>query len=302
MAQDKDAVALGLGWFSIALGVTQLASPRSLARAIGLEGSTEQGLAMRARGVTEVAAGLGILARPRAAKWLYARAAGDVLDFVLLARADSARRGRTAMTMGAVAGVLLPDLLEGARLSRGSAGGKRVHVRKATTIRKPQEEVYDFWRDLENLPRFMVHLESVQVLDETRSRWRARGPAGRSVEWEAELVEERPAELLRWRSRPGADVEHAGTVRLSPAPGDRGTEVVVELTYAPPGGELGALAAKMLGEEPATQLADDQRRLKQVLETGELARSDAALAGHALTEHLKQRPARPAEEQEVAAR
>lgn len=182
------------------------------------------------------------------------------------------------------------------RRRRPSAQAQRA-VRKATTIRRPQEEVYDFWRDLENLPRFMVHLESVQQIDDTRSRWRAKGPGGREVVWEAEVVEERPAELVAWRSLPGATVEHSGRVRFSPAPGDRGTEVVVELTYAPPGGELGALAAKLFGEEPATQLSDDLRRLKQVLEAGEIARSDGSLEGHSLGEHLRQRPAQPTTEE-----
>jgi len=302
MAQDKDPVAIGIGWFSIVLGLTQLAAPRRLARAIGLRGDGRHSRFMRLRGMTEIASGVGILARARPAKWLYARSGGDMLDLALLARAESRSRARTAGAMGAVAGVLLPDLLEGARLSRGNpSGGKEVSVRKATTIRRPQEEVYDFWRDLENLPRFMVHLESVEAIDDTRSRWRAKGPGGRDVEWEAEIVEERPAELLAWRSLPGASVQHSGSVRFSPAPGNRGTEVVVELTYAPPGGELGALAAKLFGEEPATQLADDLRRLKQVIEAGEIARSDGSLEGHSLTAHLKQRAAQPTNE-EVAVR
>jgi len=300
MAQrrGKDPVATGIGLFSIALGVTQLAAPRWLARTIGLKGNARQSQFMRLRGLTEIAGGVGILARRRPAKWLLARAGGDVADLALLARAESRSHARTAGAMGAVAGVLLPDLLEGVRLGRGDGSdGEDVSVRKATTIRLPQEEVYDFWRDLENLPRFMVHLESVQQLDETRSQWRAKGPGGRPVEWEAELVEERPAELIAWRSLPGASVQHSGRVRFSPAPGGRGTEVVVELTYSPPGGGFGALAAKLSGEEPATQLADDLRRLKQVLEAGEVARSDGSLEGHSLTEHLKQRAAQPTKEE-----
>jgi uncharacterized membrane protein len=298
MAQEKDPVATGIGWFSIALGTAQLAAPRKLARAIGLRDSGMHARAMRLRGITEIASGAGILARRRPAKWLYARSGGDVLDLLMLAKAESRSRARTAGAMGAVAGVLLPDLLEGARLSRGNPSGRKdVTVRKATTIRRPQEEVYDFWRDLENLPGFMVHLESVQAIDDTRSRWRAKGPGGRAVEWEAEIVEERPAELLAWRSLPGAQVEHSGSVRFSPAPGNRGTELIVELAYAPPGGELGALGAKLFGEEPATQLADDLRRLKQVIEAGEIARSDGSLEGHSLGAHLKQRPAQPTKEE-----
>ena len=179
-----------------------------------------------------------------------------------------------------------------ALLARARARATPIAVTKAVTINRAVDEVYAFWRGFENLPRFMTHLESVEATGERTSRWRARAPAGRTVEWDAETVEDRPGEVIAWRSLPGADVENTGSVRFRSAPGDRGTEVVVELEYAPPAGKLGATVAKLLGEEPSTQLADDLRRLKQVLETGEIARSDATPGGHALRGHLK-RPARP---------
>jgi uncharacterized membrane protein len=154
-----------------------------------------------------------------------------------------------------------------------------MHVIKRITINRPVEEVYQFWRDLENLPRFMQHLEEVHVIGERRSHWVATAPAGRTVEWDAEIVSEQDNELIAWRSLPESDVRHAGTVRFRPAPADRGTEVSVELDYEPPAGAVGAAAAKLFGEEPKQQLADDLRRFKQVMETGEVVRSEGSLEG-----------------------
>ena len=168
-------------------------------------------------------------------------------------------------------------------------GAKGIKVEKSLTITKSPEELYRFWRDFENLPRFMGHLESVRVTGERRSHWRAKAPAGRTVEWDAEIVDDRPNELIAWRSLDGADVPNSGVVRFGPAPGGRGTEVKVELEYTPPGGAVGATIATLFGEEPTRQVAEDLRVLKQVLETGEVVRSDATLEGSG----LPQRPAQP---------
>jgi uncharacterized membrane protein len=149
--------------------------------------------------------------------------------------------------------------------------------------------VYRFWRDFRNLPQIMTHLESVAVLDERRSHWTAQGPAGRLVEWDAETVEDRPNERISWRSLPGSDVANSGTVRFRAAPGDRGTEVHLEMNYAPPGGELGSLVARLFGQEPSQQVQADLRKLKQVLETGEVTRSAATVVGT----HVFQRSAQP---------
>jgi len=156
---------------------------------------------------------------------------------------------------------------------------RRMHVTKAITVNRPPEELYRFWHDFENLPRFMNHLEAVQVLGETRSRWRAKAPGGSKVEWDAEIVEDRPSQVIAWRSLEGTAVDNEGAVRFVPAPGGRGTEVHVELRYEPPGGALGATVAKMFGEEPGQQVQEDLRRFKQVVETGDVARSDASVRG-----------------------
>jgi uncharacterized membrane protein len=153
-----------------------------------------------------------------------------------------------------------------------------VNVRKTVTIQRSPQEVYDFWRDLENLPRFMQHVESVEVIEDGRSHWVAKGPAGKKIEWDAQIVDDVPGALISWRSLPGADVRNAGVVRFRKA-GEHRTEVVVDLTYDAPGGALGAVIAKLLGDQPSQHLGDDLRRFKQVLETGEVVSSDGFFKG-----------------------
>jgi uncharacterized membrane protein len=287
----KDAVANALGWFSIGLGTAQLVAPAAVERLIGLKGD-RRGV-MRLIGAREVASGVGILAQRRPAPWLWGRVAGDAMDLALLGRAfaDAQSRRRVTGAIAAVAGVTVPDLLE----SMKSTAQGPVRARAAITVRRPIEAVYSFWRDLANLPQFMIHLESVEE-DGNRSRWRATAPGGRTVEWEAEIVDERPNELLRWRGT--GQIPNEGTVRFVEAPGNRGTEIHVSLAYEPPAGELGALVAKVFGEEPQTQIKDDLRRFKQMMETGEIVVSDGSPAGVSAKQQMRQRPAQP---QEVAA-
>ncbi|MBI5671432.1 MAG: SRPBCC family protein [Chloroflexi bacterium] len=154
-----------------------------------------------------------------------------------------------------------------------------VHVRKSITINASPEEVYRFWRNFENLPRFMNHLESVRVMDERRSHWVAKAPAGMTVEWDAEIINEVPNEVIGWRSLQDAQISNAGSVRFRPAPRGNGTEVRVELEYVPPAGPLGAAIARLFGEEPSQQIGEDLRRLKQLLETGEIATTEGQPSG-----------------------
>lgn len=156
-----------------------------------------------------------------------------------------------------------------------------VIVRTTVAINKPVDEVYAFWRDFENLPRFMRHLESVTCDGPRRSHWVARAPAGRRVAWDAEIVEERPNELIAWRSLEDADVRNSGTVVFERGAGGRGTTVCVSLTYAPPGGKFAAVIAKLFGEEPGQQVTDDLRRLKQLMEAGEVPTVDGQSRGGA---------------------
>ena len=147
------------------------------------------------------------------------------------------------------------------------ARGQGVKVERSITVNRPREEVYHFWRQLENLPRFMDHLESVTVIDENRSHWVAKAPAGAKVEWDATIHNEIENELIAWRSLPGSDIDNAGSVHFTPA--DNGTEVRVVLSYDPPAGKVGAAVAKLLGEEPGQQVEEDLRRFKQVMEAAE---------------------------------
>lgn len=144
-------------------------------------------------------------------------------------------------------------------------------VSDAVTIGKSADELYAVWRKLDNLPSLMKHLERVEVLDERRSRWTVKAPLGYSggkVIWEAELTVDEPGERIAWQSLPGAQIENSGEVLFRAAPGDRGTEVVVRLTYRPPGGSAGALVARIAGQEPSQQLRDDLMRFKREQELG----------------------------------
>jgi len=141
------------------------------------------------------------------------------------------------------------------------------------------EKVYEFWRRLDNLPYFMEHLQSVNIIDDKRSHWMTKAPAGRRVEWDAEIVSEAPNEMIGWRSVPGSEIDSAGSVHFKSAPGGRGTEVKVELQYLPPGGALGTIFAKLFGEDPQRQIREDLRHLKQLMETGEVPSTAGQPAG-----------------------
>jgi len=149
-------------------------------------------------------------------------------------------------------------------------GPHGVMIEDAITIYRPVSDVYSYWRNLENLPKFMEHLEEVRVNDRFRSHWAARGPLGVLVEWDAEIINDIPPTLLSWKSVGNSDVVSAGSVRFKPA-GEHATQVHVKLQYDPPAGKLGATVAWLFGEDPPHQIAEDLRRFKQLLETGEVS-------------------------------
>ncbi|MGA9995186.1 MAG: SRPBCC family protein [Pyrinomonadaceae bacterium] len=169
-------------------------------------------------------------------------------------------------------------------------------MKKSIVINGSPEELYQFWHDFENLPRFMKHLESVRVTGDKRSHWVAKAPAGTNVEWDAEITEDQPNELIAWRSLEESDVRNSGSVRFERAPGGRGTRVTVELEYDPPGGVIGAGVAKLFGEEPEQQIYDDLRCVKQVIETGEVVISEGTVWSNGV---LTQRPAQPLANDEI---
>jgi uncharacterized membrane protein len=150
---------------------------------------------------------------------------------------------------------------------------KAVKVERSVTIAKPRAELFAFWRNFENLPRFMEHLVSVRVDSSTRSHWTAKAPAGQTVEWDAEIVNEVPDEIIAWKSVGDPDVRNAGAVNFADAPAGRGTIVRVTVDYEPPAGKLGAMLSHFFSEEPDRQIREDLRKFKQLMETGEITTS-----------------------------
>jgi uncharacterized membrane protein len=210
-----------------------------------------------------IAAGAGLavygLSRLKSNGWLYAGLGGILL-----------RRGVTAhCDLYEAIGVNTAGTRDDTRAAlRGSRG---VNVLESVTINRPIEDLYRFWRNLENLPQFMRHLDSVEKMTDTISHWRAKGPAGAIVEWDAEVFNEVPPKLIAWRSIEGADVVSAGSVNFDDGGPGRGTRITVNLQYSPPGGKLGAKVAKLFGADAETEIREDLRRFKQLIETGEVA-------------------------------
>jgi uncharacterized membrane protein len=289
--------ARALAWFSVGLGVTQLLAPGALAKLIGVRDRRRTRTMMRALGARELMVGLGLLRARRTAPWLWSRVAGDIVDLGLLARLAAAPRpsrqngGRVFNALLAVAGVTVLDVLAGRRARRAEQGaapggdGDVVAIHSVVTVDRPPAEVYAWWRNLHNLAAAMTNVESITVLDELRSLWKVR-VAGKLVEWQAEITGSRPDHLIAWRTLHEADVVHTGNVRFVAAPGGRGTEVHVDVEVTPGGGRVGKAVAKLGRLIPQQQITNDLRRVKQVLEVGEVIRSDASI-------HRGPHPGRP---------
>ena len=305
----------GLGWLSLGLGVAQLAAPDTVRRISGVEDSPRSRVVVPLVGARELVQAAGLLTSRRKGVWAWTRVVGDAMDLtslgVAIAHRGGRRRRRLVGVTGAVVAITVVDLLTAVqatrpkeigsvRAVRGSRRGGSMELTATTTIRKPAAEVFAFWRDLENLPTFMAHLEEVRATGERTSHWSAAAPFGKDVGWDAEIVDEVPGEKIAWRSTANADVPNAGTVRFAPAPDGVSTEVHVVLVYDIPGGAVGKAVAKYFGEEPHQQLDDDLRRLKQVLETGEVVRSDGAPWGKRARREFPQRPAQPLSDSELA--
>jgi len=281
LRMQESPLARGLGWLSVGLGAAALLAPRRTAQTVGLP---DHGVTVALVGTRELLTGVGLLSPTNPTPWLWGRVAGDVMDLALLAvgaRAGRPARRRALATIGVVGGVTAVDLYASVRQTRAplalAGGAADVFVERSIVVNKSPAECNEFWRRLENLGRFMRHLVSVQQTGERRSHWVARGPAGVRVEWDAEIVEERPGELLRWRALEGGDIEHAGSVRFERGPGGRGTLVRVTMHYRPPVGAVGVRVARLLGEEPDEQVADDLRSFKAVLKTRELPTTQGQL-------------------------
>jgi len=283
---DARALAEGLGWFSVALGAVEIVAPGILSAVTGVRRS---GVA-RSAGVRELATGIGILTQRNPAPWLWSRVVGDVMDLAVLAtgmRPSNPGRGRAAFSFAAVAGVLAVDALAAAHFTRhaghplvsGVAAPTDLYFETSIATAKSPEECYRFWRNIENLPRFMDSLESVQAVDERRFHWVARSSSSLKLEWDCEITEDRPGAALAWRTLNGAQLPNAGSVIFEPAPHGRGTIVRLSIHYSPVGGRLTAALAKLLRQDPQTQVEEDLRRFKQLLETGEIATTNGQPTG-----------------------
>ena len=218
-----------------------------------------------------IAAGTGLalygLSRRRTAGWMLTALGGMLIN-----------RGATGHchTYEAL-GINTAGTGEDTRRVLGGSGG--TVVEESVTINRPIAELYRFWRNLENLPQFMHHLESVERVTDTLSRWRAKGPGGKTVEWNAEIINEVPNQVIGWRSIEGSEVVSAGSVNFDEAGPGRGTRVRVRLQYSPPGGKVGAAFARLLGRDAATEVREDLRRFKQLVEAGEVPTTEGQSRG-----------------------
>lgn len=280
-------IAAGLGLFVLGLGITKLLAPRTVSNSSGVHADDAL---VRASGALNLASGINLLNGGKPAPLGLARLGCVAMEATLIGRAaasakSSDRRRRIGISAAVIGAAAAFDLI--AAIQQGSRQGMGEHrtasgalsIERCITVNKSPEECYKFWRNFDNFPHFMQHLESVQSTSATRSHWKAKAPMGKTVEWDAEVTVDQPGELLAWHSVEGADVDNAGTVRFEPAPGGRGTIVRVDMQYSPPGGRAGALIAKLFGEEPALQVDDDLRHFKQLIETGEIPTTVGQSAG-----------------------
>ena len=294
----KDNTTKFLGWFSIGLGLAEIFAPRQVAKLVGIEDEEEYVGTLRQFGVREIAAGLGILTRPKPTYWLWSRVGGDAIDLTWLTRRlrdedEGNDKTKLLAAITAVLGVTALDIIQGARLTSeklpstghdegsfqlGQGEDGTVRLEAQTTVGATPQECYEFWKNLENLPKVVGHLESVRSFGEGRSHWKAKAPAGLSVEWDAEVVDDRENEYIAWHALEHEQVDNLGSVTFVPAPGDRGTEVHLEMEYHPRGGALGAKIANMFKKLPQSELMMDLRRFKQLIELGEIVQSDATAA------------------------
>jgi len=282
-AMDPRRLARGLGWFSLSLGLVEVLAPRFVSRLIGGRGDNT-GL-IRLYGMREIMSGMMIFGQgAKPAVGLWSRVAGDAIDIATLAAAassSSTRKGPLAFATANVLGVTALDVYcaqelgrEQPRLSAGT-----IRMSRSVVINRSPEDLYMFWHNFENFPRFMLHLESVRATGQRTSHWVAKGPAGTKVEWDAEITADTPNELIAWQSAGDADVDNSGIVQFERRPGGRGTIVRVEIEYRPPGGVAGAMVARLFNQSPEQQIYDDLHRMKQVIETGEVLRSDGSPEG-----------------------
>jgi uncharacterized membrane protein len=291
-ATSPERLAHRLGWFSISLGLAEVLAPRLLSRL--LVGSDRYANLIRLYGARELASALMIFAqgaRPTAAMW--SRVAGDAVDIATLVAAGASprtNRGGVAIAAASVLGGTALDVYCARQLSREPRAEPGIRMTRSVVVNRPPHDLYAFWREFENFPRFMFHVQSVRRTGPGITHWVVNGPAGATVEWDARITSDIPNEVIAWQSLDGSQVDNRGVVRFEPRPGGRGTIVRVDLLYQPPAGRAGKLVAMLFNESPEQQIYDDLHRFKQVVETGEVMRSDGSPDGMG---DVLQQPAQP---------
>ncbi|HKR37560.1 MAG TPA: SRPBCC family protein [Steroidobacteraceae bacterium] len=266
LAPDDRQLGQILGWFSVGLGLAELLAPRAFGRAVG---AGDHPALVRMMGLRQVVTGLGMLSERAPGNWAWARVAGDAMDLALLGAAASAPDAdprRLAAATAGVLGVAALDVYAGQRLTATQfSEAPRIAVMQTVILSSTPGELYRFWKNFENLPLFMSHLESVARVSDRVSHWVAKAPAGASVEWDAEIVDDQPGRRIGWRTLPGSQVTHEGMVSFEPQSRGRGSVLRLEMLYRPPAGKVGLRIARSFGDEPALQIAADLQRLEQLL-------------------------------------
>ncbi|MDT5175541.1 MAG: hypothetical protein QOG37_2792 [Mycobacterium sp.] len=300
-ASTTATLVKGLGAASLGLGLSEVLAPSGIAALAGVDETPRSRAVIRALGVRECGHAAALLLGSE--KLVWTRVAGDVLDIAVLA-AGVASRGPGRRRRGIIAAAALSviggaDLYAALRTTRNNqarhASTERHHtLRAAVTVQRSPEDVYGFWRDLENLPEFMYHLKSVTAADAGRSHWVANAPVGQPVQWDAEIIQDEPGKRIAWQSVPGTGISNSGCVDFTSDNSGNGTEVRVTMAYQLPGGVLGKAAATLLGESPDQQVNDDLRRFKQIIETGQVLRSDGSPDGTVAFRQMHQQAAQPA--------
>ncbi len=274
-------LARALGWFSVGLGLTELVSGEELDRYLGTghhEGT------LRLFGLRELGAGAVILAQrePNAAS-VWSRVGGDVMDLLFLGRALEAQKNkakleRLTFATATVAAITALDIYCAWQLGytpRTGEAEEDAHVGRAetnTTIDGTPEELYKLWRNPKTLPQVMGHFATVTAKSDDHALWTVHGPAGTTLEWESQIVQEEPDRFyLRWYSLRGAKIPNGGSIQFTPATGSRGTVATLKVDFNPPGGSFGKAAAKALGMVPQALALKALRRFKSLAETGQIA-------------------------------
>jgi uncharacterized membrane protein/uncharacterized protein YjeT (DUF2065 family) len=284
---ETERLARALGIFSLGLGLAQMLAPQEVAQLAGIHDASDN--VMRLVGLREIVSGVGLLTQENPTAWLWLRVGGDVMDLALLNSVSSSPyvdRERLSAATAAVAGIAAADAFAGTRLISGQgkfpantvqAGATPVgdgQIKAAVTVNAPIAEVYTFWEGLGNLPRFMAGVATVEALGAGKLHWKMEGPAGLTVEFDSEITEAVPNERIAWRTIEGTGVEASGAIRFRTAPGGRGTQVIYDARFTPPGGPLGEKIAGLFGPALSMKMQGDLLRSKQLLELGEIVQSD----------------------------